>query len=117
MSSNVLRQARESLKVIERAYSQEPGKSLRFLKKNTYANLYLYLTGRALRGVPNRRNGLYAARFLWQAFVNDPRILEQVSYVLTLIFKMLTAIILPPQKALTFRVMIKSFGRRNHQNI
>ena len=112
MSSNVLRQEREMLKVIERAYEHEPGKFLQHLKKKSYSNMYLYLASRALRGIPDRQNGLYAAIFLGRSFLNDPKIIKHVSHILTLIFKIATAIVLPPQKALKFRAMLKSIGRR-----
>jgi glycosyltransferase involved in cell wall biosynthesis len=112
MSGNVLRQERECLKVIESAFSREPGKSLQHLRRYSYSKLYLYLSGRVLRGTPSRQNGLLAARFLWRSFHYDPRILKQPSSVFTLVFKILTAIVLTPKRAQAFRATVKSLVQR-----
>ncbi|NET38053.1 MAG: glycosyltransferase [Cyanothece sp. SIO1E1] len=75
MSANVLRQEQECLKVIERAFNQAP-ESLQCLKPYSLANLYKYLTSKALEGFPNRQRALVAARFLWQAVNNDLALLR-----------------------------------------
>jgi glycosyltransferase involved in cell wall biosynthesis len=116
MSRNVIRQERETLKVLERAFSQEPGKSLLHLKRRTYANLYIYLTAHALRGVPDKNKGLIAARFLWRSVTNDLFILRQVKFVATLIFKIITVILLPPQQAHSLRKMMKAFVNHLHRH-
>lgn len=113
MSRNVVRQERESIKVIERAYSQEPGSSFLRRKKYTYANLYIYLASNALRGNPDREKGILATRFLWYAVKNDPIKLKQATFFLTLIFKIVTAIIFPPQQAKLIRKKIKSIIKRD----
>jgi glycosyltransferase involved in cell wall biosynthesis len=116
MSSNVIKQEEECMKVVERAYAREPGKSLLHLKKSTYANLYLYLAAHALRGVPDREKGLIAGRFLWRSIMNDLMILKRFSLVSTVIFKVLTVIFLPAQKARSFRnsmKLIKKYVSRN----
>jgi hypothetical protein len=100
------------LKVIERAYSQEPGKSLQHLKKHSYSNMYLYLASRILRETPSRQNGMLAARFLWLCVINDPKILIRISTILILIFKIATAMVLSPQNALAFRSSVKYLGQR-----
>lgn len=108
MSRNVTRQERESLKVIDRAFAQEPGKSLMHLKRITYANLYIYLASHALRGAPDRQKVLTAARFMWRSIRNDPLILIRGRLVAILIFKIVTMLILPPQQARSLRAAIKS---------
>jgi glycosyltransferase involved in cell wall biosynthesis len=108
MSRNVIRQEGECLKVIERAFAREPGSSSLHLKKHTYANLYAYLAAHALRGVPDRRNGLIAARFLWRSIKNEPLVLIRVKTVCTLIFKIVTVIALAPQQARLLRDKVKS---------
>lgn len=107
MSGNVIRQEREMLKVIEHAFAQEPGMSLRHLKRYTYANLYIYLTSRTLKGTPKQQNGLLAARFLWRSIKSNPAILRQFRYTSTLIFKIATSVLLPPRLALGMRAKIK----------
>jgi glycosyltransferase involved in cell wall biosynthesis len=114
MSTNVIRQEKECLKVLERVFIQEPGKSLLHLKRHTYANLYIYLTALALRGVPDKLKGLIATRFLWRSIAYDLLILRQGKLVATLLVKILTILLLPPQQAQSLRGMMKSFV--NHLN-
>lgn len=108
MSRNVIRQEGECLKVIERAFAREPGRFLLHLKKHTYANLYMYLAAHAVRGVPERQNGLIAARFLWRSIRSDPFVLKRVKTVCMLVFKIVTVISLPPQQARRLRDSVKS---------
>lgn len=117
LSSDVLRMEREMLKVVDRAYAQEPGKSLSHLKKYTLANLYLYLASRALKGTSSRQHGILAGRFMWRAYLQNPQILKQVSYVLTLLFKMGSVILLPPKLARAARASAKSLGRRVSRSV
>jgi glycosyltransferase involved in cell wall biosynthesis len=112
LSSNVLRVESEMLKVVERVYSQEPGKSFAQLKRLTLSNLYLFLASRTLKGLPNRQNGVLAARFMWRSFVNNPRVLRQLSYVSTLIFKMISATLLPTDIARAIRAVARSMVQR-----
>jgi len=111
MSRNVIRQERECLKVVERTFAHEPGKSLLHLKRVTYANLYLYLAAHALRGVPNRQKGLIAARFLWRSITNDLFILKRVKIISILVYKIITVILLPPQQARSLRDTMKSLAK------
>ena len=46
MSANIAQQASETLKVIEKAFKQAP-EELQYLKKQSLANLYKYLTYKA----------------------------------------------------------------------
>ena len=108
MSRNVIRQERETLKVLDRAFAQEPGKSFIRLKRNTYANLYIYLASNALRGAPDRKKGLMATRFLWRAIMNNPLILRRIKQIAVLAFKVISILLLPAQQARSFRARIKS---------
>jgi glycosyltransferase involved in cell wall biosynthesis len=108
MSRNVIRQERESLKVLERAFAQEPGKSLVHLKRTTYANLYIYLASNALRGIPDKQKVPIAARFIWLSIMNEPLIPKRGRLVATLIFKIITTLFLPPQQARSLRGKLKS---------
>lgn len=111
MSRNVIRQERETRKVIDRAFAQEPGKSLKHLKKTAYANLYDYLASNTLRGTPDKQKVPIAARFIWRAFINDPLTLRRSKLVAILFFKIITVILLPPQQARSLRTTIKSILR------
>lgn len=114
MSKNVLRQERESLKVLQRAFSCEPGVSFSHLKKYTYANLYIYLATQALRGNTDRERVKIAAEFLWASIKYNPSILKQYRYVMTLVFKILTSFFLPPRQAGLLREKIKVIMKHNH---
>jgi glycosyltransferase involved in cell wall biosynthesis len=79
MSANVVRQEAACLKVLERAYNQAP-KSLQFLKKYSWANLYRYLSFKVLDGpVDRRKRGLIAAKFLLILITNDMALLKYYS--------------------------------------
>jgi glycosyltransferase involved in cell wall biosynthesis len=112
MSRNVIRQETETLKVIDRTFAQEPGKSLVHLKRTAYANLYLYLASHTLRGAPDRHKGLIAAKFIWRSITNDTSILKRGKLIAILIFKLITMIFLPPQQARSLRATIKSMLER-----
>ncbi|MEH2271815.1 MAG: glycosyltransferase [Nostoc sp.] len=95
VSSNLVRQEKTCLQVLERAYKEKP--SLRdatrtTLKQNwniSLANLYKYLTCKALQKPFNRQKGLAAARFLWKYFLNDPSRLQNINFTLKLLLKIL----------------------------
>ncbi len=97
MSANVLQQEAETLKVIERAFNQAPD-ALQYLKKQSLANLYKYLTYKVMEGQSNSQKGLTAARFFLQAVRNDPSLLK-AKVIGKVIFKILAVIILPSQLA------------------
>ena len=108
MSRNIIRQERESLKVIENVYSREPGKNFLHLRKDTYASLYIYLAAHTLRGEPDREKGVLAAKFLWRSIKYNLFIIKQVKYILMLIFKIVIVILLPPHIAWSLRKTVKS---------
>lgn len=106
MSANILQQERESLKVIERAFKQAP-QSLQYLKKPSLANLYKYLTHKALEGTPKPQKGLLAAKMLVSAVKNDLS-LFQAKVIGKVILKILTMVFLPPNLA---QVVITKFKK------
>lgn len=109
MSRNVIRQERETLKVLDRAFAQEPGKSFAHLKRTTYANLYIYLASNTLRGVPDKQKWPIAARFIWRSIIHDPlTVLKRGKLVAILIFKIIAMIFLPPQQARSLRSKVRS---------
>lgn len=99
MSANVLQQEEQTLKVIERAFNQAP-EALQYLKKQSLANLYKYLTYKAMAGQLKSENGLMAARFIIQAVRNDTSLLKK-KVMGKVLFKILAMILLPPQLAQT----------------
>ena len=97
MSANVFKQEVETVKVIEKAFLQAP-KSLQYLKKYSLANVYKYLTYKALEGSPGRDRGLVAARFMMQAIRCD-RTLFRKRVIWKVWLKILMVIILPRRLA------------------
>ena len=107
-SANIVRQEQQCLKVLERAYAQSP-KSLQSLKKQSLANLYQYLTFKALESKQTRETSLIAARCFWQSIRYDSTILWRRSRLMAIIFfKILAGIILPDKLTQELRRMVKS---------
>lgn len=106
MSANIIRQAKESTGVIHRAYSQAPP-SLQYLKKHSLANIYKYLTVKALEGEPDRRRAIFAVQLFYQAIANDPSLLQHRVTVRALL-KILAIAILPQSQA---RILLARYGR------
>ncbi|MGF1491619.1 MAG: glycosyltransferase [Microcoleaceae cyanobacterium] len=111
MSTNVLRQEAETLKVIQRAFAMAPAE-YQPLKKASLANLYKYLTFKALDvnldslSVP-QQNGRLALRFLSQILINHPAMMRQRVTLRTLL-KILTIMTLPSSQA---QQVLEKFGR------
>lgn len=105
MSANILQQERESLKVIERAFKQAP-QPLKYLKKSSLANLYKYLTCKALEGIPQSRKGLLAAKMLVSAVKYDLSLL-QAKVIGKVLFKIIVMLLLPTDLAQTIINKVK----------
>lgn len=97
MSANITRQAMGNLQVIEKAFRQAP-QSLQQLKKQSLANLYKCLSFRTLAGLPERRRGLLAIRFIWQAIRYDLSLLKRRT-IGKVLFKIAVMILLPSSQA------------------
>ena len=91
MSANVVRQETECLKVIERAYKHAP-QSVQHLKQHSLANLYKYLTFKALEGAPGRQKGFESARCLLNAIRNKPSLLKQSRVLISISAKILATV-------------------------
>lgn len=113
-SFNVKKMEAGSLKVIERAIAQSP-ELLQPLKREVLGNRYKYLTLKAIEGTPEAWKGLTAAQFLWQAIVNDPTWLRRTQLMSIVLFKILTATLLPPQLRKQLLGVVKQhYGRNTH---
>ncbi|EAW35914.1 glycosyltransferase [Lyngbya sp. PCC 8106] len=91
ITSNFSKQELESLRVIEKAYSQAP-QSVQYLKKESLADLYKYLLWKTLAG-SKQHKGLQAIRYLWNYTQNESHLLSQFPFVLKMSIKSLLAII------------------------
>ncbi|HEY9852801.1 MAG TPA: glycosyltransferase [Leptolyngbyaceae cyanobacterium] len=98
ISSQLARQESQNLKVIEKAFQQAPD-SLKSLKRTALANLYKYLTFRAIETSCDRSNSLTAARYLFNAIKYNPALLKQVKVMASAWFKIMAIAFLPPQQS------------------
>lgn len=97
-SFDVLKMETGSLQIIERAFAQKP--EIAYLKRSILASRYKYLTFKALEGNLAQKNGLMAARFLWETLKNDLSLLRQAKLMLIVVIKIAIALFLPPQLTL-----------------
>ncbi|MBD0262644.1 MAG: glycosyltransferase [Tolypothrix sp. Co-bin9] len=114
LSSNLARQEKACLQVLDKAYSTSPD-SVQHLRNTSFAKLYKYLTCKALQEPLNRQKGVLAARFLWLYVINDSTPLQRTRFTLTLLFKIALILLLPPtlSTALLGRMKIETKKSKN----
>jgi len=102
VSSNIETQAKECLKVIEKAFAQAPD-SLQHLKKQSIAKLYQYLTFKVFDSLPNRHRGWLAAQYYWYTISAYPYLLwQRKKLMFVILLKIILWLLLPPQQARLF---------------
>ncbi|MDZ8088197.1 MAG: glycosyltransferase [Nostoc sp. DedQUE12b] len=94
VSSNLVRQEKACLQVLERA-CKERSLALNNIRNLSLANLYKYLTCKALQKPFNRQKGLTAAKFLWNYVLNDSSRLQHISFTLKLLLKIFIILLMP----------------------
>ncbi len=94
VSSNLDRQEKACLQVLERAYKERPP-ALKQTWNLSLANLYKYLTCKALQKPFNRQKGLASAKFLWNYILNDSSRLKRISFTLKLLLKIIIILLIP----------------------
>jgi glycosyltransferase involved in cell wall biosynthesis len=104
-SANVLKMEEQVFKVIDRAFAEAP-ESLQHLKSASIANLYKYLTHKALEGVPQQKQGMTAARFLARAIAYDPSLIK-ARITVKLLLKIAAIILMPSSAAEVFLARAK----------
>ena len=87
MSTNLKRQETESLKVIERAFSNPKAEKLQHLKKQSLSHLYKYLTFKAIEAPPKQRQTLTAVYFWWNCIKNNPAMLKNKNVTIIAVLK------------------------------
>lgn len=102
VSSNVLKMEQEGMTFLHEAFQQAPP-NLQPLKQKSIATFYHYLTFKALEVANQKSDGLTAARFFWQAIINDLSVLWQWQTLLKAFFKITVVLALPPQQAWSIR--------------
>ncbi|MEH1915230.1 glycosyltransferase [Nostoc sp.] len=94
VSSNLVRQEQACLQVLEKAY-KERSLALKNIWNLSLANLYKYLTCKALQKPFNRQKGLTAAKFLWNYVLNDSSRLQHITFTSKLLLKILIILLMP----------------------
>ena len=92
-SADVLRQERCSLEVIERAFQRSGAPQNR--KRQSLANIYRYLTYRALTPPLSRAMAVHALRFWRCAIGHEPALLVRSTYPAISLAKIAAALMLP----------------------
>lgn len=96
-SSNVWKMETSCLEVIERAFATA-SQTLQYLKKYSIANIYKYLTFKALEEPLQQKSGLVALRFFFQVIKYEPNMLLS-PVTLKVLFKSGVVSLFTPQKA------------------
>ncbi|MCG6137380.1 MAG: glycosyltransferase [Nostoc sp. LLA-1] len=96
VSSNLIRQEKCCLQVLERAYYAKPLMNQNVLNFSL-TNLYKYLTCKALQAPLNKEKGAIAARFIWRYFINDSLKIKHIKFTFKLLLKIFIILILPIQ--------------------
>lgn len=107
MSTDVWKMETASLQVLERALANAPH-SLKMQKRKILGERYKYLTLKAIEGNLERRKGLVAVRFFWQAITNDPTWLQRTKLMSIILFKIAISTLISPQQAQFLLSKIKS---------
>ncbi|OUL37626.1 glycosyl transferase family A [Nostoc sp. T09] len=110
-SANLFKMETACLQVINSACVQT-SESVTILKAHSMANLYKYLTCKALQEPLNRKKGLAAAKFLAKFFINDFFRLQRLNFTLKLVFKVFVILILPSTMSTTLLSSIKIAAKR-----
>ncbi|BDA68345.1 probable glycosyl transferase [Calothrix sp. PCC 7716] len=98
MSSNVLGLEKSCLKVIERAFAEEKALPYKHLKKYRLANMYKYLSCKALAEIPGKHNTFQATRLIWQTVISDPTLLLK-PIIYKALLKLAIMSLIPPKSA------------------
>lgn len=110
-SLNITQQERQCLTVLERGFDRA-SPEVRQLKHNSYANLYKYLTWKAIEGYPSRKNGLAAARCFYHYLQYNPAVILSPKFMMSVLLKIASAIVLPPKYVLIVRKTIEQYRKK-----
>ncbi len=94
LSSNLARQEKACLLVLNKAYSNSPT-STQSLQNQSLAHLYKYLSCKALEPPYTRHKGKAATLFLLQYIINNSSRLKYAKMTLVMLLKIIIIIILP----------------------
>lgn len=94
VSSNLTRQEKACIRVLERAYQARPSLG-KHIWSISLANFYKYLTCKALQQPFNRRKGITAFIFLWKFIINDTNRMKRTTLTIKILFKITIIILFP----------------------
>ncbi|BCL37896.1 glycosyltransferase [Nostoc sp. MS1] len=94
LSTNLTRQEKYCLQVLENSFQRRPAKSKSTLNLSK-ANIYKYLTCKALQEPCDKEKGIVAFKFLCKYFINDNHRLKQKSFFIKLLLKILVILVFP----------------------
>lgn len=95
MSSNVVGLEKSNLTIIERAFAHHKAENLQHLKRYSIANLYKYLSYKALDTVPGKHNSFQIIKFILLAVKTDYSLLRK-PIIYKSIFKLIVMSLFPP---------------------
>lgn len=95
MSSNVVGLEKSNLTIIERAFAHQKAQKLQHLKRYSVANLYKYLSYKALDTVPGNHNPFQIIKFILLAVKTDYSLLTK-PIIYKSIFKLIVMSLFPP---------------------
>ncbi|MBE9039697.1 glycosyltransferase [Oscillatoriales cyanobacterium LEGE 11467] len=105
-STNVVRLERSCRRVLDRAFAVKKADSLQHLQPQSLANLYQYLTYKALENLQDPERAKVATRFFWTIVKNDRGFLRQRRISLMVILKSYSMAFLPESMAAALRPRI-----------
>jgi len=112
MSAEIVNQEAEILQVMDKAFAVAPP-HLQYLKQQSMANLYQYLTFRVLEGPLSRPKAIAAARCWLKAVIADISLLfRQSKLMLVVSVKILLGLLLPASLARNLLAKVKTAVRR-----
>ncbi|WP_066384290.1 glycosyltransferase [Anabaena sp. CA = ATCC 33047] len=94
VSSNLTRQEKSCLQVLNTAYQLRPSTDIKILHLSK-ANIYKYLTCKALQAPFNRQKGRIAAAFLGKYFFYDDYRFKRINFMIKLFLKSLIIVMFP----------------------
>lgn len=111
LSANLTRQETYCLQVLENLSQLRPPKNKSILRLSK-ANIYKYLTCKALQEPFNKPKGILALNFLWKYFLNERYRLSQINFIIKLLLKILVIITLPTSISTNLLFKIKTENQK-----
>lgn len=106
-SLNIAKQEQQCLEVLRRGFDRA-SLEIQQLKPKSYANLYKYLTWKAIEGYPSRKNGIAATRCFYRYLQYNPSLVLNLRFMASVLFKIVVMLVLPSQKALALVKIVKN---------